>query len=219
MADTVRTYEIRISAVLDRSTSAAASDFVQQWDRAGKASSRHATDSLKLANRVAADQAKGAKYVADIKDRFFASEQRAEEKKIREQVTAQEKATRYVAGIKERYFREQQRNEERAEAQAAQRAKRALDERRAQVRQIASDSISNVAAVANKAMGIGKEIAGGLGVNFSVGSGISKAVQLQKMAVAIVNAGNRGASGEDRNGQVLAQIGRASCRERVSSPV
>lgn len=204
MADTVRTYEIRISAVLDRSTSAAASDFVQQWEKAGKASNRQASEGARAQQRAAAEQARAVQHVAGIKDRFFASEQRAEEKKIREQVTAQEKATRYVAGIKERYFREQQRNEERAEQQAAQRAKRALDERRAQVRQIASDSMSNVAAVANKAMGIGKEIAGGLGVNFSVGSGISKAVQLQKMAVAIVNAGNRGATGEDRNGQVLA---------------
>lgn len=204
MADTVHTYEIRISAVLDRSTSAAASDFVQQWEKAGKAGNKQASDGLRAQQRAAAEQARAVQHVAGIKDRYFASEQRAEEKKIREQTTAQEKATRYVAGIKDRYFREQQRNEERAEQQAAQRAKKALDERRAQVRQIASDSISNVTAVANKAMGIGKEIAGGLGVNFAVGAGISKAVQLQKMAVAIVNAGNRGAQGEDRNGQVVA---------------
>jgi len=204
VADTVRTYEIRVSAVLDRSTSAAAADFVQQFERAGKASNKQANEGLRAQQRAAAEQARAVQHVAGIKDRYFASEQRAEEKKIREQVSAQEKATRHVAGIKDRYFREQQRNEERAEQQAAQRAKKALDERRAQVRQIASDSISNVAAVANKAMGIGKEIAGGLGVNFGVGSGISKAVQLQKMAVAIVNAGNRGAQGEDRNGQVLA---------------
>lgn len=216
MSDVVHTYEIRVAAVLDRSTAAAAGDFVQTFTRS-HASVR--SSSEKLAQQVAADQARGAKYVAGIKDRYFADEQRREERAARDQARRQEAAQQHVARIKDRYFADQQRSEERANAakerdavrtaekiarSEAAVAKRALEDRKQAVRQIANDSFNNVTAVASKAIGLGKEIAGGMGVNFSVGAGVARAVQLQRMAVEIVNAGNRGAVGEDRNGKVAA---------------
>ena len=214
MGEVIHTYEIRVAAVLDRSTAAAAGDFVQTFTRAHHAT---ASSSERLAARVAADQARSAKYVAGIKDRYFAEEQRKEERAARDHAKRQESAVQYVARIKDRYFADQQRAEEKANAtkereavRSAEKiarteaavAKRALEERRQAVRQIASDSFNTVQAVASKALGVGKEIAGGMGVNFSVGAGVARAVQLQRMAVEIVNAGNRGAAGEDRNAKV-----------------
>lgn len=207
MGEVIHTYEIRVAAVLDRSTAAAAGDFVQTFTRAHQSVGRSEV----------AEQTRTKRYVAAIKDRYFAEEQRKEEQAVRAQAKRQEAAQQHVARIKDRYFADQQRAEDKANAtkereaiRSAEKiakteaavAKRALEERRQAVRQIASDSFNTVQAVASKALGVGKEIAGGMGVNFSVGAGVARAVQLQRMAVEIVNAGNRGAPGEDRNAKV-----------------
>ena len=245
MADVVRTYEIRISAVLDRSTAAAAGDWTQQWDRSNRDREKN--------ERTSHERSRA--YVARIRDRYFADQQRQEERAARtserqqqqqvraqekqqqqqirnseraaqQQAKAQERAQQYVARIRDRFFADQQRQEERAERekeraseraaariarteermrrQGERNAKKELEDRKTKVKEIAGEAYATAAAVASKALGVGKEIAGGMGVDFSLGSGVARAVQLQKMAVAIVNAGNRGAPGEDRNGQVQA---------------
>ncbi len=208
MADRERTYLIRVSAALERSTASVAGDMVQQFDRAQRTIERN--------QRASGDRAQ--KHVAGIRDRYFAEQQRAEDKaaaqKVRveeraaaQKVRTEERAQQHVARIKERYFRDQQREqerkdaeEERAVARKAARvarieqseAKKALEERKSRVRQIASDSYQNIAAAGSKALQVGGQLAGGMGVNFDVQSGVQKAVQLQKLAMAVATSGNRG---------------------------
>ena len=236
MADRERTYLIRVSAVLDRSTSAAAGDLVQQFDRVTRAQERSTQAGQK-------SQERSSRYVAGIRDRHFREQQRAEEKAAKETERAQEKsataaaraqkqaadatsreasraakeqerAQAYVARVKDRYFRDDQRRAEQEERREDQRSKRAVvraekeakdayEKRKARTRQIAGDAYGDVMGMGRTALGVGGQIAGGFGVNFDVGSGIAKAVQLQKMAVGIVNAGNRGdGSAGDRDAQV-----------------
>lgn len=238
MADRERTYLIRVSAVLDRSTGAAAGDLVQQYDRAARASAKSVAG-------VERSQERSAKHVAGIRDRYFLEQQRAEEKAAREAARVhdratttrarsekqaadnvareasraareQERAQNYVSKIKDRYFRDEQRRseqEERREEQKSRRAvvraerdaKEAYEKRKARVRQIAGDVYGDVSGMGRAALGVGSEITRGFGVNFDVGSGIAKSVQLQKMAVGIVNAGNRGGgSASERDAEVQA---------------
>lgn len=187
-----RHYVIRVSALLDRSTSQAAGDLLHTYDRAAKGAGRRMTEEQRQAKRAADERVKAEKHVADVKERYFREEQRRGETREREEKRAidrtareHERAEQHVAQIKERHFRDEQRRSERAERSAN-------NERRQRMKQIASDAVENAAAIASKAASVGKEIAGGLGLDFSLQSGVSKAVNLEKMAVAIVNAGNRG---------------------------
>lgn len=238
MADRERTYLIRVSAVLDRSTSAAAGDLVQQFDRVTRAQERSTQAGQK-------SQERSSRHVAGIRDRHFRDQQRAEEKAAKETERAQEKsataaaraqkqaadaagreasraakeqerAQAYVARVKDRYFRDEQRRAEQEERREDQRSRRAVvraekeakdayEKRKARTSQIAGDVYGDVMGMGQTALGVGGQIAGGFGVNFDVASGIAKAVQLQKMAVGIVNAGNRGdGSAGDRDAQVKA---------------
>lgn len=204
MADRERTYLIRVSAALERSTAAVAGDMVQQFDRAQRRTEQGA--------RTSADRSQ--KYVAGIRDRYFSEQQKAEERAASQKARTEERAQQHVNRIKEKYFRDQQRDQERKEADEERAAvrkaariaraeqaearkthaieRKALEERKARVRQIAGDSYSNMAAVGNTALRVGSSIAGGMGVDFDVQTGVAKAVQLQKMAMGIATNGNRG---------------------------
>lgn len=204
MADRERTYLIRVSAVLERSTAAAAGDLVQSYERAQRTTER--------SSRASADRSQ--KHVSNIRDRYFADQQRQEERAASNKARSEERAQQHVARIKDKFFRDEQRQQERqaaeeerqavrkaariarAEAQEARKAenagKHAFEERKARVRQIAGDSYSNMAAAGSKALAVGGQLAGGMGVNFDVQSGVARAVQLQKMAMGIATSGNRG---------------------------
>jgi len=211
---TERAYVIRVSSVLDRSTSAAVGDLVQQYDRAGRASSRRLNETQRLAERVARDQERSERQATTRAEREAERRSRAEtrekersvgiaqrliDRAYRDEQKAAERSQSYVARIKDRYFRDQQRQEEQAERRADRRAeveqRRAESERRSRVKAIASDAMQTAGAIGRKALGVAGEIAGGFGVDFSIGRGVSKAVQLEQMAIAITNAGNRGTGG------------------------
>jgi hypothetical protein len=202
-----RHYVVKISALLDRSTAGAADDLLQTYNRASKAAGRHLSDEQRRARQAAAEHERAVKHVAGVKDRYFRDEQRREEsaarkaeretaqKAKREEVAAErtakakaraeEQAQNYVARIRDRYFRDEQRRQEREERVTGR-------ERRAMVKQIAGDAIANAAAMGRKALGVAGEITSGLGVDFSLQRGVAKGVELEKLAVAIVNSGNRG---------------------------
>ena len=221
MSLTERHYVVRVSALLDRSTAGAAGDLVTQFDRAAKAGGRRISEEQRQAQRSAQERERAEKHVAGVKDRYFRDEQRkaeAAERRAERETTqrarreeaaaqrsqkaqersaeraaeakqrAEERAQKYVERIKDRHFREEQRKAEHLERQTGR-------ERRKRVKQIAGDAMGTASAMGGAALGVAGEIASGMGVDFSVGSGVSKAVQLEKMATAIVNSGNRGGKG------------------------
>lgn len=211
---TEKVYVIRVSSVLDRSTSAAVGDLVQQYDRAGRASSRRLNETQRLAERVARDQERldrqatartereaerRSRAETREKERSIGIAQRLIDRAYRDEQKTAERSQGYVARIKDRFFRDQQRQEEQAERRADRRAeveqRRSEAERRGRIKAIASDAMQTAAAVGRKALGVAGQIAGGLGVDFSIGRGVSKAVELEQMAIAITNAGNRGTGG------------------------
>lgn len=211
MATEERVYLIRVAGVLDRSTAAAAGDFVQQFERANRTRERQAKDSAtrvaKAQKDTSEDAIKQAQRANEAATKEFekhaarreAMEAAARQRKVREdqkEFDRRLKLSQDEARRKERERREEERDIERTAERARRReevvAKQALNERKQRVRQMANDVYQDMAAMGSKALGVGKEIAGGFGVNFDVSSGIAKAVQLQKMAVGIVNAGNRG---------------------------
>lgn len=196
MAVQERTYIIRVSALLDRSTAAAAGDLVQTYDRAAKASGRRLSEEERQARRVASEKERAEQRVAAAQDRNLREQarrqeaagrkaQRDEERAADAKARAHERAERYVERIRDRHFREEQRRQESAE-------RNLVRERRQRVGQIAGDTIANAAAAGRKALGVAGQITGGLGIDFSLQSGVAKGVELEKLAVAIVNAGNRG---------------------------
>ena len=221
-----RQYVVKITALLDRSTAAAAGDLVQTYDRAARAAGRRMSEEERASKRAAAERERNERYVANVKGRYFREEQRrqetadrkaereaqqrarreeaaaertarakerAEEKAAEAKARAEERAQRHVQRIRERSFAEQQRQTTRDE-----------NDRRQRIAQIAGDSIGNMTAAGRKALGVAGQIAGGLGVDFSMQRGVAKGVELEKMAVAIVNAGNRGkGSAEERDLDVL----------------
>lgn len=226
---TERQYVVRVTALLDRSTAAAAGDLVQTYDKAAKAAGRRISEEERASRQAARERERAEKHVAGIKDRYFRDQQRQEEAQARraerestqrarreeaavqrtqrakeraeEQAgkaqeraaeraaiakqRAEERAQRYVERVRDRYYRDEQRRQEREERSTVR-------DRKAAIKGFATDAIGNAAAAGRKAMGVAGEITSGLGVDFSLGAGVSKAVSLEKMAVAIVNAGNRG---------------------------
>lgn len=207
MATETRRYVVEVTALLSRSTAAAAGDLVQTYDRAAKAAGRRVSDEQRQAQQAARERAKAEAHVAGVKDRHFRDQQRqqdaaerrsereAQQKVRREEraaeraadakVRSEQRAQQYVSRIRDRHFAEEQRRQERAEAQG-------LRDRRQRVGQIAGDTIATAATIGRKAAGVASDIAGGLGIDFSLQRGVAKSVELEKLAVGIVNAGNRG---------------------------
>lgn len=151
--------------------------FAREEERQGARERRQKEATAAAAVRV---QERAQEHVARIKDRHLRDEQRREEH-----------AQAYVARIKERHFREEQRRSEQADRRAA----RERSERAESVKRVAADAYGTASAIGRRALGVGGDIASGLGLDFSVSRGVSKAVQLEDLAVAITNAGNRGTGG------------------------
>lgn len=229
MALEERHYVVRVTALLDRGTAAAAGDLVQHYDRAGRAAGRRLSDEERNAKRAQAAHEAAVRHVEGIKERHFREEQRRQEQAERraEQVAAREaKAAERKAEQKaraeersaERAAEAKQRSEERAQRyverirdrhfQSEQRRQEREErdtqrERKKQIKEIAGDAYDNLAGAVGAAAGIVGEVTGGLGVDFGLGSGVGKAVALEDAAIAIVNAGNRGeGSAQDRDREV-----------------
>lgn len=150
-------------------------------DRFAAAEERQARQERRQKEATAAAAARAheraVEHVARVKDRHLREEQRKEEQ-----------AQAYVARIKERYFREEQRRGE----QRDRRLVRERAERAETVKRVASDAFGTAAAIGRRAVGVAGDVASGLGLDFSISRGVSRAVELEQLAVGIVNAGNRG---------------------------
>jgi len=197
-----REYRVTISGVLGRSTSAAFGEMVADAARAKKkiddilaAPNKGAEGAAKREAKARVDEAqKAARELERIREKENNAILRDVEKITRAEERAHERAQKHVANVKERYFREEQSRQEKAD-----------NERAARNQRIASDALGYMRKAASVATRVAGEVVGGLGVSFDLGRGVSKAVDLEKMAVAIVNAGNRGTgSAIDRNADVLA---------------
>lgn len=187
-------------------------------DRAKKTQREVADSSAKeqerAAKAIAKSQADIAKQFERNTQRRASDEDRARQRQVREDQRAFDQRIKSAEAEnrkKEKLRRDEERDivqeakraEKREEAAAKKStalAKQVHEERKQQIKKLASDVYRDTAAVVGKAVDVGSRIAGGMGVNFDVGAGVSKAVQLEKMAVGIVNAGNRGtgsAAGRD----------------------
>lgn len=188
-------YTVRCSAVLDRSSAVKS---LTDWISLATAAKKKVDEILGAPVKVAGGKSpakveadariteaqRAAKELERIRERENNQILRDVEKQTRAEERAHERAQRYVAGVKDRYFAQQQKEEEKAD-----------NKRQARAKQIASDSLSNMRAVAGAAARIGGEVVGGLGVSFSLSQGVTKARDLEKMAVDITNAANRGQGG------------------------
>lgn len=197
-----REYTITISALLGRSTAAVLGDFVSQAERAKKqvddimsrparAGSGAESAAAKEAKARVSEAEKAAKELERIRERENNQILKDVEKITRAEEKAHERAQANVARIKERYFREEQQRTEKADAERAKRNEK-----------IVSGSFSNMAKVASVTSRVAGELARGFGVNFDVFGSMQRGASLEKMAVDLVNAGNRGTgSAAERDAQ------------------
>lgn len=187
-----RTYRITVSAVLGRSTEAALGDFVAQAHRAKAKVDEILSAPVKASARKAAgkdprvtEAEKARAELERIRERENNDIMRDVAKRHRFEEREAERSAKHVAGIKERYFREEQRRGEQAAAEQSRQRK-----------SIASDSFGMMRKAAGAAVRVAGEVAGGFGVDMSIGGGVSRAVQRDAMARDISAQGFRGLPGE-----------------------
>lgn len=191
-----REYRVTISGVLGRSTSAAFGEMVADAARAKKrideilgAPTKGVEAAAKREGKARVDEAqKAAQELARIREKENDAILRDVEK---------------ISRVKERAAREEQARQEKAERATASRNQK-----------IASDALGYMRKAAGAAARVAGEVVSGLGIDMSLQRGVAKSVELEKMAVAIVNAGNRGTgSAAERN----ADVGRLETMAREVS--
>ena len=187
-----RTYRITVSAVLGRSTEAALGDFVAQAHRAKAKVDEILSAPVKASARKAAgkdprvtEAEKARAELERIRERENNDIMNDVAKRHRFEEREAERSAKHVARIKERYFREEQRRGEQEDARKAARRT-----------SIASDSFGMMRKAAGAAVRVAGEVAGGFGVDMSIGGGVSRAVQRDAMARDISAQGFRGLPGE-----------------------
>ena len=182
-----REYRVTISGVLSRSTAAAFGEMIADATRAKKkideilgAPSKGVASAAKAEGKARVDEAqKAARELEQIRER----ENNAILRDVEKVARAKEKAAREEQALQEKLAR----------ATAARNQK------------IASDALGYMRKAAGQAARVAGEVVSGLGIDMSLQGGVAKAVNLEKMAVAIVNAGNRGnGSAAQRNTEVTS---------------
>lgn len=201
MAATEREYLITVSAVLGRSTAASLGDWVKQAQQAKaqvetilNAPSKGAAKAAKSeAEARVSEQKKAQAELERIRERENNQILRDVEKRARFEERQAERAAKQVAAIKERYFREEQRRGEQADAQRQQRNEK-----------IVSGAMSNMRRAAAVGARVAGELTAGFGVSFDLSAAMQRGAGLEKMAVDLVNAGNRGTgSAASRDAQAV----------------
>jgi len=236
MSDTERTFTIRLSAVLDRSTAAVGQPMVESMSRARArvdADARAMGASLARAVKAGTDSA--ARSAADAAARIARSEAeagaaaqraavvrtvaaanaakresdiagRAFDERLRLRQREAKETEAYLRRITEEHRRAVE-TQERTEARAAARdkAKNTRDnERRREkyLRGLASDTFSNVGAVASGASRVAGDFSRGSGVKLDLGTYVERVVDAETKAQDIVNqvaiAGGKQPSGGAR---------------------
>lgn len=182
-----RDYRVTISGVLGRSTAAAFGEMIADATRAKKKIDEIFSAPIKGVGGTAK---------AEGKARVDEAQRAAQElERIRERENnAILRDVEKVARAKEKAAREEQALQEKSAKQTASRNQK-----------IASDALGYMRKAAGQAARVAGEVIGGLGIDTSLQGGIAKAVTLEKMAVGIVNAGNRGnGSAAQRNTEVTS---------------
>lgn len=148
-----------------QSTSKGVAAAVQQTERVAKAA-RGSTGGRSPADKAAKDQERALTHVAKIRDRYFAEQQRAEEKAAQAKVRAQEQAMAKIARMQAAH--------ERAEAKKQERANEKLKKEWGQA---AIGGLGRIASVAKyAAIGVGLSSAG------IIGQAAREGMQLQDVA-------------------------------------
>lgn len=200
VAVTERQYIVRISALLDRSTATAAGDLVQTYERAGRAAGRRLSEEERGARRVAQtreradrDEQRRANRAAHEQtrrqERAAAQEVRQQDRVARERERREEQSRAHVAKIKDRYFAEEQRKEEQATRATERR-------RRDAIKAMASDAFSTAAAVGKAATRLAGQVAGGMGFSMDIGGAAGRNVLLEKRAIDIANQSTQGTAAD-----------------------
>ncbi|NUP08456.1 MAG: hypothetical protein HOW73_20595 [Polyangiaceae bacterium] len=231
---------IRVGASVDPSVRTVFKSFeaaAEQAAKKAKTSTEAATKSAaresraKVAAAVAADRqyATAWKRFHDSQSALEAARNKRAIKSFEEQLKASKKVKNErerAAKAEEREILSSVKTIERAE-RAAARSKQRTEERAKNRRERFRDSAfrdfggraaSNVAAVGRGAVGIGRDIAGGLGVDTSLRGGIERATSLESIATDIVNsasaAGNMEAT-TDNVKRLTADIRKAANEAKV----
>jgi hypothetical protein len=200
-------------------------------DRAAK---RGADAQVRESKRAATEQGKAAQYVAKIRDKHFADEQKSGERAAKRTADAQARESKrtaaeqarsaaYVAKIKDRHFATEQKNSERLEARKARElaanqrihtrnqdafrsGNEAAAEKRSDVRKAQAGNLVRSGAAAAAGLGLAS-----LGV---VGQAAREAVQLRDTANRI----SIGARGAGQAGVDPAVLAREFQRAAINSP-
>ena len=215
MSDMEKSYTIRLSAVLDKSTAAVGQPMEDSVRRARK---RVEGDAAAMASAVAAAGRRGAEAAALAAEVGAARVARAEAAKAAAAVKAANvmaiataNAERKRSEIEGKAFDERLRRQQRehaatetylakkiaevkretdAEERAEQRRNRRSGARRTGfASSVVSDSFSNMRGAASAAMHTAGAFAQGAGANFDLGSYVDKVVKLEQRSIDIANSG------------------------------
>ena len=85
------------------------------------------------------------------------------------------------------------------------------------VKQIASNSMHNMGAIASKAMGVGRDIVSGTGVNFDIGSGVAKSIANESLSTQISNSAYQ-AGGPRESAAGLVQLSGKVAQDNAMDP-
>lgn len=164
----------------ERSAQAKVRADLRVFDARVRAAERAAQAEASARERAAAAEAKSAERAALAKERATERAQRAEEK-------AAERSRRNFERLREEENRQITREAaavERAELRKANAEDRG---RREKARTFMGDAAGNMRAAARMATDVGKDVVGGLGVRFDVGSAIRNRAQLNEQILDIIN--------------------------------
>lgn len=234
-----RTLRLTVTAVADRSLTAVVQPLVDSVRRANTvvtASTRAMSDGMKRAakdgvdplgkafDQAAARAQRAYKQIEDAAAKAAAKEAADADRAAQAKVRAEQRAWDQRLRASKRAREEEERailRDVAAHERAAER-KAAIDKRTAERRAkdivgTGSNAISNVMGVGRAAAGFAGRVAGGMGVNFDIGSMVGKSVSLQSIATQISNSAFK-EGGKREVPADLVQIARVIGDKTASDP-
>lgn len=176
-ADKAAAAQARAAAKVEAARARAAANVERQLARMAQAEQRAAQQGAQAA--LQAEQRKTQAIMREF-DRRLAASKRAREAEEREIMRTAEKANRASARAAQQHARQQQYDTNRLRHDMGHRA------------------VNNVNALGRGAVRLGRDIAAGMGVDFSLGGSVGRNVEAQRRATQLSNAGYIPSEGKER---------------------
>jgi hypothetical protein len=185
---------------MQQAARAGGESWAKEFDQGTAKATRALQSAMKSADAasaaLAAREVARANATAQAKVR---ADMKAFDERLRASARAAAQEQRQYAAMKRTMEREREkenreivRDAARIERQEARAAEKDEKGRRGTVREVAGGAYANMAGVARGAMGVGKEIAGGLGVHFDLSSAVANRAGLQSQIVDLMNQSRLG---------------------------